>query len=573
MRPFAFFTIASALANVGWAGKGPSPAPRDVNPKILEAQKAINSRYTGLAGDYVPAPEDGKASWDTMYSLTQGLQYELGINPTVRNFGSGTFNAVKTRNKLPGQEDPSSGINFIRLYNAALLVKGYPNSKSLTTWDNSSAAAFDRLWSDAGLDGLTSSERSKVWPHVCRAMFRMDQQFRKLPPGQVGGSETTRQIQQWLNKRYVAGVGIPAMFLVPTTGVNSKETMTGFIMSLQHELGIPLDEITGNFGVKTQASLRAIGSNSSTTPLTGNMRYLFRSLCWFNSPTPDVTSPGNRQVHYTPADISTDAITPTHTKFLLAFQKFLQLNETATHDFPTFAQLLVAVGDPERPAAGGDGITEITTARGTALVSAGYRIIGRYLDENVLPTEPGYLGKSLKPHEPATIIASGLRFFPIFQYGGRSAAGFSYDIGRAHATVAHNKSVGFRIPANSCIYFAVDYDASNAEIDSNILPYFRGVKDVLQENGNKYTYGVYGSRNVCTRVGKEGGAKWSFVAGMAWGWEGNMGYRMPENWAFNQIKEFTFTGTGSGGERVSFGLDNNVWRVRGLGDEGVCRLD
>lgn len=519
----------------------------NTSTKVLEAQKSCNERYAGKAIDYVSCPENGVTDWSTVYSLTQGLQWELGISPTVRNFGPGTFNAVKNRNKTPIQET-SDGL--LRQYNAALWCKGYPGSSADNIWDSTGEDSLRQLYSDAGLGDVTDVNR--LWPHVCRALFRMDQ-FRKIPKG----SDTTRQVQQWLNKRFVADLGIPAMILVPCDGVYSRDVAAGFMMALQYELGIAPAEITGNFGPKTQAALRGIGSQ----PLTGNLRYLFRSACHFNSPAP---SPAGN-IYYSPSDLTTDLPTETHTNFLLAFQNFSQIPPTGTNDFTTWAQLIVSMGDADRPATGADCITELTAPRGASLKAAGYQIVGRYLDENVPPTDPNYLGKSLKPTEPQTILDSGLRFFPIFQYGGRQSSSFSYDIGRAHATVAHNKSVGYRIPSGTCIYFAVDYDATDEDIDNNIIPYFRGVCDVLREQGGWYKHCVYGSRNVCTRVSKEVGAKWSFVAAMSWSYSGNMGFPMPENWAFNQIKEFNFAGAGG------FGLDNDVWRMGS--DQGVWRLE
>jgi peptidoglycan hydrolase-like protein with peptidoglycan-binding domain len=67
---------------------------------------------------------------------------------------------------------------------------------------------------------------------------------------------------------------------------------------------------------------------------------------------------------------------------------------------------------------------------------------------------------------------------------------------------------------------------------------------------------------VCSRVSHEVGAKWSFVSGMSWGFSGNLGFPLPDNWALNQIKEFEF--------QNGWGLDNDVWRIGG--DPGVSSL-
>lgn len=243
---------------------------------------------------------------------------------------------------------------------------------------------------------------------------------------------------------------------------------------------------------------------------------------------------------YNPGDIGTDAATSTHLAWLRAFQEFSQLPVTVTNDYPTWAQLLVSSGDTERPATGCDCITEITPARGQALYAAGYRIVGRYLDEHLPPTDPYFLNKALKPNEPQTILDAGLRFFPIFQYNGTQLVNFTYDKGLDQGRKAHQKAVELRIPADTCIYFAVDYDALDVEIDSNVKPYFEGVKAGLTELGGRYAFGVYGSRNVCSRVSHEVGARWSLVSGMSWGFSGNLGFPLPENWSFNQIREYEF---------------------------------
>ena len=54
----------------------------------------------------------------------------------------------------------------------------------------------------------------------------------------------------------------------------------------------------------------------------------------------------------------------------------------------------------------------------------------------------------------------------------------------------------------------------------------------------------------------------SFVADMSTGYSGNLGYRMPTNWAFDQIKEYTI-GSGSG----AIAIDKNIASGRDPGRE------
>ncbi|WFE66554.1 glycoside hydrolase domain-containing protein [Micromonospora sp. WMMD714] len=522
-----------------WTGLG------DIH--VYAAQKWVNATYQNASG-YIPCPESGKTGWSTVLSLTQALQHELGISPTVQNFGPGTFDAVKRRNLQPSLE--MNG-NLIHIYNSALFCKGYWASTAYAHWSTDSQMSLERLYGDAG---LTHSDHdvSTMWPHIVKALMRMDQ-FRLVP----GGDNNVRNIQKQLNSRYVAGVRIPAMGLVPCDGIYSRDVQQGLMMAIQHEIGIPLDSINGYFGPGTQSGLKGTGSGT----LTGDLRYLFRSACYFNSPT---MLPGDPQVPlmYRPEDIGTDSLTSTHLNWVRAFQRFSQIPVTAHNDYTTWAQLLVSSGDTDRPATGCDCITEITPTRGAALKTAGYQIVGRYLDEHLPPTDRDYIGKALKPGEPQTILNAGLRFFPIFQYNGQELRNFTYEKGFDQGWIAHQKAIEYRIPTGTCIYFAVDYDAMDSEIDSNIKPYFEGVKTVFAGQGDRYTFGVYGSRNVCTRISREVGASWSLVSGMSWGFSGNLGYPLPENWSFNQIKEYTF--------QPNWGLDHDVWR--GGSDPGVSAL-
>lgn len=81
------------------------------------------------------------------------------------------------------------------------------------------------------------------------------------------------------------------------------------MMAIQFELEIPLSSINGNFGPGTQAGLRGKGSQ----PLSANLRHLFRSACYANSPTMHPGGPdGSVPLMYDRDDIHTDAVTPTH---------------------------------------------------------------------------------------------------------------------------------------------------------------------------------------------------------------------------------------------------------------------
>jgi peptidoglycan hydrolase-like protein with peptidoglycan-binding domain len=505
------------------------------DPNVLAAQKWVNQTYVGVAEKYVRCPEDGRTGWATVLSLTQALQHELGISPTVQNFGTGTFTKVQARNLRPAAE---TNKKIVRIYNYALWCKGYYGSAAPDLWDSTAEASLTALFTDMGIPSKSHVD-AEMWARVTKALLRMDQ-FRLVPEG----DSLVQTIQRNLNSRYVVGIRIPAMNLVPCDGVYSRDVQQGLMMAVQSEIGIAKDQINGNFGDKTIAGLRA---NPVYPGDNTQLAYLFRCACLFNSPTYDEDYGEYRYDFF--ADSAAKG------EWLRAFKRFSQLEPVnATGDYPTWAQLLVSMGDPTRRATGCDGITEISPSRGKALYAAGYRLVGRYLDEKLSEGDQGWLDKVIKPGELQTIFDCGLRVFPISQYYGGEASEFSYARGREDAARAYKKAREFGFNRGTCIYFAVDYDAIGTEINAHIIPYFKGVRSALAERRNYYQFGVYGSRNVCDQVSRNTGARWSFVGGMSWGFSGNLGYPLPRNWSVNQIREYDFDGDGVRD------LDHDVWR-------------
>lgn len=72
--------------------------------------------------------------------------------------------------------------------------------------------------------------------------------------------------------------------------------------------------------------------------------------------------------------------------------------------------------------------------------------------------------------------------------------------------------------------------------------FFKAVHDSVTEIPNwTFEIGVYGTRNVCESIISKGFASTAFIAGMSWGWSGNMGFPMPKKWSYNQIAGSTLT--------------------------------
>ena len=349
-------------------------------------------------------------------------------------------------------------------------------------------------------DGGTGTTGGQTTPKIFKALLTMDAYILL-----GGGREIVTDIQRWLNGRYWTR---SAYFIGPCDGHYSRDVQQALMRALQYELGIA--EPNGNFGPATKAGLQA---NPQSVGRSGAITQLFHAACIFNEPVPGTSGVGFRD-NYTSATAA----------FVSAFQRFSALPATGTGDFATWAQLLVSTGDPDRPADACDTRFTITATRASALYSAGYRAVGRYLDE----APGGTLDKEIKPGELETIFRAGLRCFPIWQYNARELADFSYSSGYQHGLLAHDRGVFYGFNRGTVIYFAVDYDATDPEITSNIVPYFHGARGALKSRGSRYLFGVYGSRNVCARVSAEAFVAHSFVSGMSWGFSGNLGFPLAD---------------------------------------------
>ncbi|WP_216212399.1 glycoside hydrolase domain-containing protein [Amycolatopsis aidingensis] len=492
-----------------------------VDEKVLEGQQWVNKTYGQVAG-YERCPENGRTGWSTMWSLTMGLQHELGISPVVANFGPGTLSNLRAHGDVGFEEENANICNIVQY---ALFAKGYWGGSGDGTFTGTTASSVREMANDMGVGG--SSPYKVVSPKLFKALLSMDAYILT-----VGGTEKIREIQRWLNGRYQHK---STFFFGPCDGHFSRNVQQALMKAIQYEVGIPEDQVNGYFGPGTKAGLRR---NPVSEGSSGIFVRLFSAACVFNEPVEDTVTSFK------------DTFDAPLREFVRAFQLFSALEVTGRGDFRTWAQLLVSTGDPDRPASGCDTSRTITASRAAALRDAGYRYVGRYLQN-----APGSnsRNKEIQPGELGDLFDHGLRLFPIWQYNARELSDFTFSNGFQDGLRAHARGLHYGFNRGTVIYFAVDYDATQAEIESNIIPYFNGIVSGLSNQGKRYVHGVYGSRNVCSQVTKATYARWSFVSGMSWGFSGNLGFPLPENWAFNQIKEFSFS---AGGD--SFPLDNDV---------------
>lgn len=481
---------------------------------VLAAQRWVNETYKGKKG-YEVVKETGKTGWPTMRSLIRALQIEEGIGEPNGSFGP-------TTTKLcPTVSASTKNQNLIKIVQSALYCKGYnPSAISGNYGPNTQEAVF-KLQSDAGLpitDGV-------VTPMIFKALLSMDAYVLLSK-----GDPKIRTIQRGLNNKYYKTIGV-----MPCDGIYSRGTNTALIYGLQIEEGIA--GANGHFGPGTSSHCPVLkqGDNSRFVTI---LKY---ALYCNNQDAQSFTT-------------SFDAATKSA---VYEFQKFSGLNATGIADLQTWKSLLISTGDPSRKGKACDCATRLTPAKAKSIKAAGYDIVGRYL-ANV----PGGLDKKLTSSELSTIFAAGLRVFPIFQLAANKRDYFTSARGTSDAKQAIQAALEFGFPENTIIYFAVDFDAMDYDVDVAILPYFKAVKAEFDKNNiRKYRIGIYAPRNVCSRVSNAGCACTSFVCDMSTGFSGNLGYPLPKNWAFDQISTIK-VGSGDG----SIEIDNNICSGR---DNGV----
>ncbi|WP_327113310.1 DUF1906 domain-containing protein [Streptomyces sp. NBC_01341] len=495
---------------------------------VLRAQRFINTTYgNGATLGMSKLDENGQTSWTVMYALTRALQYEMGIGSLSNNFGDGTLAAIASKyGKLDASTVPSA--NFCRILQSALYCKGYDGGDIDGTYNSRVQDAVAKLHQNMGVD--VTYPGGALWPKTVKGLFNMDAYVTVN-----SGSDTIRSIQQWLNGRYVLRKDF---YIIPCDGHHSRDVAKSMLYAIQYELGMADGTANGVFGPGTQTGLK---SHTLSTGSSGVWVQLFTAGMVLNK----------RPVAFS------SSFTSSLASAVSTFQSFMHLADNGTADFRTWSSLLVSYGDQTRQGEACDGVTKITPARAQALKSAGYKYIGRYLYN---PSTTDLPEKEIQPGELATIKEYGLRCYPIYQTWARSVDYYSPAQGVTDCANAAYKAEEHGFKPGSRIYFAVDYDAVDDEVTSHILPYFKSVAAQMSRMGNPYKIGVYGPRNACSRISDAGYAGTSFVSNMSSGFSGNLGYAMPENWAFDQIVTKSI---GSGDGHIE--IDNNIASGRDTG--------
>lgn len=499
---------------------------------VHRAQVWVNQTYAGVTG-YVPCPETGKTGWSTMYSLTRALQHELGITTLSDTFGDTTLSRMTAFGPISAS---TSRVNMKIIVEAAMYCKGYSGGGMDGSFNTSTQAGLVKWKNDMGFPAAGTS--NSVNAKEMKALLTMDAYVLL-----AGGDAAVRQAQQWMNATYI---GRRDYYMVPCDGYYSRNVQRGLILGIQYSIGMADGVANGNFGPGTRDGIRTKALLVEGTTDTGTTRFvkLFKAAMHFNR-RPEV-------------DWASSTFTDTTSVATARFQAFCHLPITGDGDYQTWCSLLVSTGDPERPGTASDCMTPLNAARAQSLKNGGYEVVGRYIN--------GGDHKRMTPAEVQIIFDAGLRFFPIFQEFNNALSYFDKEQGRGQGERACAAAAVLGLPTGSIIYFAVDYDATGDEIRGSITPYFEGIAASVAALGGKYSVGIYGSRNVCSTVCGRGLAVSSFVSGMSTGFSGNLGFPLPTNWAFDQIKTLTLA-AGTAGQLE---IDKNIYSRR---DPGLAALD
>lgn len=489
---------------------------------VLQTQQWLNDTYRNSTG-FGSVVEDGRTGWDTIYGLIRGLQIELGITALANSFGPSTQAKFRTRwpDGIPEQDAGAESVsNVYAIIQGALWCKGYSTGSDITThFYAGTGNAIKRLKTDMGISG-----NSTVTLDIMRALLSM-QQFVLLQSS--GGTAAIRSAQMLINQQYRDYTAI-----IPTDGLYGRDMNTALIQVLQSIEGFTPAESTGHFGDGTKARLKTITASNASTYSEWVRLASIALIC-------------NRVSHDLHISWNTD-----FADSIIYFQNTYQLPKSGSIDSTTWMSLLISRGDPDRPCVACDTRFEITGERLEVLKANGYQIVGRYLTEpDQESKEPEQYFKAIRPGELERITSGGVQFFPIFQENSRLLSDFTSPNGARHAQEARIAAQRLGIPP-TVVYFAVDFDATDPQVTSHILPYFQAINSGL---GGGYKVGIYASRNICSRIITAGFASSAFVSDMSTGFSGNLGFPIPQAWNYDQFTEISnFQGNGFDLDRVAY---------------------
>ena len=544
------------------------------DPRVLEAQQWLNSRY-GNNPNFSGVDEDGYINSFVFIALTEALQIELNsiipegeeALPVTGYFGD------QTKSVCPTLSLGDDSI-FVTILQHGLFCKGYNVWEVSEVFDTNTVNAITELQEDAGL--LPEQISSSCTPMIFQAVLSTEYYVR-VP----NGLEKVREMQRNLNRQYMAYTG-----LQPCDGIYSRATNEALIYALQAEERLPIGVANGWFGEATTSccptmtfyengytmfSGNGYTGGEYTSQEIENFVTIVKYYLYCNGITgySAVSPPENR---FDPGEFTGTPNAQTLTA-LHAFQESVALPVNDTVNIDVWMALAVSTGNPNRAATAIDCSVRLTQAKIDVLINQHYTTVGRYLTGNLLSSDATTrIPKQLLRSEMKLITkeSNGLHLFLIYQddrqyYIDHPAEEdisnyFSSEQGAIDADIAFNVAKNLGVPDGEIIYFAVDYDFMEPQVISDVIPYFAAIHQYKQANNVTYQIGIYSARHTCSLVAEAGYSVSSFVGDLSRGYSGNMGYPLPEDWAFDQIQE-----TEQYASDGSFGIDRDVMSGRYIG--------
>lgn len=185
-----------------------------------------------------------------------------------------------------------------------------------------------------------------------------------------------------------------------------------------------------------------------------------------------------------------------------------------------------------------DTTMELTRHAG-ALKAQGYDFVLRYYSTNA--------SKNLSLGEARALVQAGLQIGVVWETSGTYPSFFTRDQGLADGAAAFRmarETIGQ--PYGSAIYFAVDYDPTQADLDGAISDYFTGVHAALYVGAQgqpSYQVGVYGSGLCCATLVERGMASLSWLS-QSTGFTGSKQYAEQGRYSLIQMLPARILGEG-----------------------------
>lgn len=509
--------------------------------RVREVQQWLNDTFPsyfkfsddGSEMGIYPIEPDGITGSRTMKALVMAVQIHYNLTPVDGILGNGTSAACATI---------SAGVTdsvILKIAQGGFYCKGYEAGGFDGIWGNGLATIISTFKEDLGIIGNSTME-----PQVFKALLTTD------PTVLVNsGDEQIRNVQKFLNRNYYS-LYKAKLGYIPTGGIFERKTSKALIYAFQKEINTTAD---GALGPKTFESMPEIEEGCTNQ----NLVKILQACLICNGYATDFDG------------VYDTALAAKITEF----QQFMCLNIDPTVmlgsvNRRTWGALLWSKGDTDRTPNACDCRTKIKEAStANALYANGFRYIGRYLTN----VEPDGYDKRMTPEEVSILLDAGLKIFPIFQESASTPVptDFTETQGKEDADRAINAAYRLGIEPGTTLYFAIDCDMMDDDITNYAIPYFIGIMTQFRLSKDYYSVGVYGARNTCTRLMSADLAERCFVSNMSTGYSGNLGYKMPEDWSFEQYVEKKAYTVGN----MTFALDFDMASGNDAGIETVDSTD